>query len=653
MTTKEIRAEAHKEITYIFEELLPEHGLPHRPEQVKLSHLMLDAMIEGKIALCDAGTGIGKTFSYLVAGTVYNHYRTRNKMPRQSLIISTSSIALQTAVKYEYLPFLSAVLLDDGIIKKPILAVIRKGKSHYVCDERLEQRFQQLEQSKRNPNAMEALKSLRANLDLDEAEHLTNFDRRQVCVPEVCDCKREYCRYKDYMKQCSSKRYLFQICNHNLFLADAMHRGERRRPIFPEYSALVMDESHKLPEVAREMFGVTLSAEDIQSTIYALKMERYLLAAEYLADAAEPLLALLTQPPEERPFSEYAHLLLIPYQVLKTIQKQLCKNLSHLFRRNLDKLISTISTLLRYDQEDNLVCYGTESDSGGTLLCATVFDLAGPMKKIIWRQPQGMVLTSGTLAVKENFSRFREEVGIQHNGRVTESVSLSPFDYAHHCLLYFPDYPPRQFGANQELYYDALADEIARLVDASTGHALVLFTSYSAMSAVKERLAEMQLLYPLFTLDRNKAHALEAFRAHPGAILLATGAAWEGMDFPGDGVSLLVIPRLPFAFPNELREKQLAHYESVHDFIQSVIVPEMQIKLRQGFGRAIRTETDTCVVAILDDRAGDGERYHDAVLDALPVMPRTSLLEDVEQFMLDHKPDRYFKELKQAEWDKM
>ena len=78
MTTKAIRAEAHKEITYIFEELLPEHGMTHRPEQVKLSHLMLDAMIEGKIALCDAGTGIGKTFSYLVAGTVYNHYRTRN-----------------------------------------------------------------------------------------------------------------------------------------------------------------------------------------------------------------------------------------------------------------------------------------------------------------------------------------------------------------------------------------------------------------------------------------------------------------------------------------------------------------------------------------------------------------------------------------------
>ena len=121
MTRKEIRAEAHKEIAYIFEELLPEHGLTHRPEQVKLSHLMLDAMIEGKIALCDAGTGIGKTFSYLVAGTLYNHYRTRNKMPRQSLIISTSSIALQAAVKYEYLPFLFELLPVFFQLSEPLL----------------------------------------------------------------------------------------------------------------------------------------------------------------------------------------------------------------------------------------------------------------------------------------------------------------------------------------------------------------------------------------------------------------------------------------------------------------------------------------------------------------------------------------------------
>ena len=130
MTTNELWKDAHKDISYIFQELLPGYGLTHRPEQAKLSHFMLDAMIHSRIALCDAGTGIGKTFAYLVAGTVFDHYRRKDKQPRQPMIRSTSSIALQNAVKYEYLPLLSAALLDAGIIEAPVLAVIRKGKSH-------------------------------------------------------------------------------------------------------------------------------------------------------------------------------------------------------------------------------------------------------------------------------------------------------------------------------------------------------------------------------------------------------------------------------------------------------------------------------------------------------------------------------------------
>ena len=109
-------------------------------------------------------------------------------------------------------------------------------------------------------------------------------------------------------------------------------------------------------------------------------------------------------------------------------------------------------------------------------------------------------------------------------------------------------------------------------------------------------------------------------------------------------VSLLVIPKLPFAFPDELREKQKERYASLHDFIQAVIIPEMQIKLRQGFGRAIRTETDTCVIAVLDDRASRTGRYYSAMLEALPELRCTSDLADVTQFMLERKPDQYFKE---------
>ena len=125
-------------------------------------------------------------------------------------------------------------------------------------------------------------------------------------------------------------------------------------------------------------------------------------------------------------------------------------------------------------------------------------------------------------------------------------------------------------------------------------------------------------------------------------MLLATGAAWEGFDFPGDCVSLLVIPRLPFAYPDALKEKEREEYASLRQFIQNVAVPEMQIKLRQGFGRAIRTETDTCVIAILDERASHGRRYYAAMREALPDMRTTSSLQAVTKFLRERKPESYF-----------
>lgn len=162
------------------------------------------------------------------------------------------------------------------------------------------------------------------------------------------------------------------------------------------------------------------------------------------------------------------------------------------------------------------------------------------------------------------------------------------------------------------------------------------------MSAVKERLREESLPFPLLTLGRNAPHIIEQFRHTPGAVLLATGAAWEGFDFPGDCVSLLIIPRLPFAYPDARKERELEKYSSLHAFIREVAVPEMQIKLRQGFGRAIRTESDTCVIAILDERACRGRRYAQAVSEALPEMRRTGSLREVTRFLREKKQESYF-----------
>ena len=630
------RQKAHSMIDHIFKDLFPAQGMTERSEQIKLSHRMLDAMLNGGIALCDAGTGIGKTYAYLTAAAAASRFGAGSS--HRPIIISTSSIALQNAVQTEYLPLLSCALLADGQIDRPLLSVIRKGKGHYVCDERLQRRLRQVNFQKKDPAAADALRSLKDTLDMDKVPHLSGYDRERVCVPQICDCGHQDCRYRRFLKRCDDDRYVFQICNHNLLLADAIHRSQGRRSILPEHGVIIVDEAHKLPEAAREMFGITLTAGDIQSMIRQLRAERYLLAADVLADTAGPLLRKLTAPREEaEALDAYLHLLTIPSHALPIIEKQIGNLLTVQGRRQLETLRGAVS--LFSDPQPNMILYTAEDGDGGTMLCATVSDLTEQMRQVLWRPEHAFVLASGTLAVGDDFYRFRSQAGLLDGRRVTESVSLSPFDYRRNCLLYLPQLPPSQ---RSEAYYDDLADEIAGLIRAAWGHALVLFTSYAAMSAVKDRLRERGLSFPMFTLGRNAMHMTEQFRQTPGAVLLATGSAWEGFDFPGDCVSLLVIPRLPFAYPDALKEKEREEYASLRQFIQNVAVPEMQIKLRQGFGRAIRTETDTCVIAILDERAGHGRRYYAAMRDALPDMRATGSLRAVTKFLREQKPESYF-----------
>ena len=640
MLTNDNRKNAHDMIDHIFQNLLPARGMTERPQQVSLSHLMLDAMLDGSIALCDAGTGIGKTYSYLAAGAIFHRFRTASGQEFRPIIVSTSSIALQNAVQNEYLPLLSEALVEDGLTDQPLCAVIRKGKSHYVCDHRLEQRLGQLDLSKKNWKAGRALLFLREQLDMDAAVHLSNYDRERVCVPQTCDCGRENCRYLSFLEECNDGGFPFQICNHNLLLADAIHHGTGRTPILPDPCAIIIDEAHKLPDTARQMFGTMLEAKDIQILIRSLRREKFLLAAETLAELSAPLLRMMTQPFEDsRPFKCFARLLIAPARNLHIIQKQLRGLLKPSTHKQLKKLSSAM-TLFIEDHSD-LVFYTMEDKRGGAMLCAVAADMTAQLRSTLWNRSSSVILTSGTLAVGTDFHRFKEETGLLVDGRVTESISASPFNYKANCLLYLPIHPPELTSSG---YFNELAAEIAALLDACWGHALVLFTSYAAMSAIKDRLAKMDLPWAIFTLSRNAVHTTQQFKDSPGSVLLATGAAWEGFDFPGDCVSLLVIPRLPFSHPDALKEKKRAEYPDLRSFIQAVVVPEMQIKLKQGFGRAIRTETDTCVVAILDERAVPGQRHFEAMQAALPEMQVTNSLENVVEFIYRVKGSGYFKE---------
>lgn len=194
-------------------------------------------------------------------------------------------------------------------------------------------------------------------------------------------------------------------------------------------------------------------------------------------------------------------------------------------------------------------------------------------------------------------------------------------------------------GSREEV--EQLAGQIRDLVCSTYGHTLVLFTSYTLMGNVHQLLRD-QIPFPMVQVWRNSQEEIARFKKMENAVLFAAGSCWEGVDFPGDMVSSLIIVKLPFSVPDPIHEAQKEQYRSLESYIQTIVVPDMQKKLRQGFGRAIRTEQDTCVVSILDHRTAKKGRYRSDVLEALPKCQMAERIEEVENFIRSRKVERYY-----------
>lgn len=634
-------------------ELLPAHGLAVRPAQVKLCHEMINAMFLGRIALCDAGVGIGKTYAYLVAGLLWQKYQPRC-LPH-TLTISTSSVALQNAIIREYLPSLSRLFVQDGLLAKPVQAVIRKGRERYVCDLRLVARQEAVRFSdKVSERRKAALRALDRQIDLDEAPGLSAFDRAQVAVPAGCPhgCgNQHHCRYRDFLKEVTGADVDIQICNHNYLLADAIHRQQGRKPLLKNYHILVVDEAHKLPETARQMYGESISLRELIDLCTLLQQEHCAQAARQLRVETKLLAKHLTPAPEqgecEKPFS-LAPEIQAPLGRILALLRQTARpsgGLTYGTVHQLEQAEETLSLFLIPDSKHILYIHYDSSNPGcetdGITLCAANRAAPEQLARDLWQTGRPAVLTSGTLAAGGSFSRIRQQLGLKQIARCRESIAPSPFDYERNCLLYFPKGSHSRELANMDA--EEVADQLRNLLRATHGHALVLFTSYVQMREVCDGLRDT-LPFPLLEASRGKLNIVPQFKALPNAVLCAAGPFWEGIDFPGDMVSLLVIVRLPFPIPDPVSEAERQEYPNLREYIQTSTVPQMQIKLRQGVGRAIRTETDSCVIAILDQRAQAGERYHDAIRRALPPCPVTDDLEEVEHFIRARKGPEYFEE---------
>lgn len=250
------------------------------------------------------------------------------------------------------------------------------------------------------------------------------------------------------------------------------------------------------------------------------------------------------------------------------------------------------------------ILYIEYDTNGQPTFCAASSRVPQLLRSALWNTREPAILTSGTLVAAGDFSHTEQRLGLATYKPLRHFQVDSPFDYQKNCLLYFPT---RRAGNVPENLY--LADQISLLTAACYGHALVLFTSYRQMRHVYDALGG-SLAFPVFQAGRGQNRCIQQFKESSNGVLFAAGACWEGIDFPGDMVSLLIIAKLPFPIPDPVSDYERQQYPNLRDYIQAEIIPEMQKKLRQGFGRAIRTESDSCVVAILDERAGVGGKYH-------------------------------------------
>jgi ATP-dependent DNA helicase DinG len=243
------------------------------------------------------------------------------------------------------------------------------------------------------------------------------------------------------------------------------------------------------------------------------------------------------------------------------------------------------------------------------------------LHELLWKK-RTCVLTSATLAVDGKFDFARRELGLPDD--TLDQVLGSPFDFRNQALLYVPREMPMP---NDQAFMDAAIAEVQRILTMSHGRAFVLCTSYRSLRELSQALIP-QLPFPCKTQEElPRARLVDWFKNTPNAVLFATSTFWEGVDVPGEALSCVIIDKLPFSSPDEpvvqaRTEEMKAKNE---DWFGGYVLPKAVLALKQGFGRLIRTQSDTGMVAILDRRLLT-MRYGQVVLRSLPPARRISAL---------------------------
>ncbi|HZP71942.1 MAG TPA: ATP-dependent DNA helicase [Gaiellaceae bacterium] len=578
-----------------------------RAEQAALAAAIEHALLLGEHLVAEAGTGVGKSLAYLVPALESG----------QRVVVATATKALQEQLLQKDVPVAAAA------VGRPVDVQVLKGRANYLCRRQV-QGFQPfLLPDGRDAAAWEAIDGWldatktgdRAELAVEPSHALwselsVGADRcsGRRC-PFVSACFAEAARAR-------AAEADLVIVNHALYFAHVASG----QSVLPDHDAVVFDEAHRLEESAASWLGgrvsrpvlrrlahdVERAAREAQRVLPARELDRVERAGERLLRAVAP--AAGRRRLREVP-AEPALVLIDALGDLATALHGQGEELDALGRRAL---------AAAGDVEACLESGGLERVSWAEpdALAWAPVDVSAELRERLWDDGPTAILVSATLTTGEDAGFVRRRLGLD---RARETVVGSPYDFQDQALLYVPRQMP---DPRSDDFLERAADEVVSLLCLSDGRALVLTSSYRALDAYRERIRGRVPFEVLVQGEAPRERLLERFRDEVHSVLLATSTFWQGVDVPGESLSLLVIDKLPFSAPGDpLHEARCEAVEQAGgDWFRDYALPTAMLQLRQGFGRLIRGHADRGVVAILDPRLRT-RPYGRAFLASLPRCP--------------------------------